>query len=127
MLDTLAFIEREVDLHGFLQTVQNAKLNKVHLVPRNVIRAVDNARDPCRLVCKMDMSRVKDALKQKTRDRWALVGLKESLDDPIIELVDQICAAGWSKHEAYVALKEVTREHALAHDDHLAKLDDLVK
>lgn len=55
------------------------------------------------------------------------IELKQALDDPVIKLVDEICGAGWSKYEAYVALTEVIREHALAHDDHLAETDDLFK
>ena len=50
-------------------------------------------------------------------DQYYYSELKEALDGPITTLIDRVCSAGWSKYEVFIALTEVIREHALAHDE----------
>ncbi|WEZ84637.1 hypothetical protein P6U16_08715 [Rhizobium sp. 32-5/1] len=41
-------------------------------------------------------------------------GLQEALDYPVLDLLDQVSAAGWSKREAFKALAEVIHNQPLA-------------
>lgn len=45
------------------------------------------------------------------------LSLQEAIDLPLLELIDQIGAAGWDKREAFKAIAEVVRNQALAYED----------
>jgi hypothetical protein len=42
--------------------------------------------------------------------------LQEALDFPVLDFIDRIGAAGWSKREAFKALAEVIHNQALAYE-----------
>ena len=50
--------------------------------------------------------------------------LQEALDYPVLDFVDRIGAAGWSKREAFKALAEVIRNQALAYEEDPDPEDD---
>lgn len=52
------------------------------------------------------------------------LALQEALDLPVLELLDQIGAAGWSKRHAFNALIEVAKSQALAYEEDPDPEDD---